>query len=163
VKPRRSNQLSTRLSVQVVRRKGAPKKPSQAQLTRLLTLGLTKIQASRRAVFGKHELFVVDVLLVDDAVIAALNQAHLRHTGPTDVLSFPMGEFDPERGAFHLGEVVVSFETARREAAARRLPFAEELTRYIVHGFLHCLGYEDDTALKAKVMRALQERLIKSL
>jgi len=42
----------------------------------------------------------------------------MNHEGPTDVLSFPMLEHGPVRRAFHLGEIVVSFDTAREEAAA---------------------------------------------
>jgi len=160
VKTKRKRTVSTRLAAQVVRRNGAPGKPTPAKLNRILALALAATPSSRRAILEKHKLVAVDVLLVDDAEIAKLNHVHMKHAGPTDVLSFPMGEFDPERKAFHLGEIVVSFETARREAAARGLPFTEELTRYIVHGFLHCLGYEDGTASKAKAMRDLQERIL---
>ena len=99
-------------------------------------------------------------MLVDDREIAAFNLSHLKHRGPTDVLSFPLGEFDPERRAYHLGEIVVSFETAHREAAARGLPYAEELSRYCVHGFLHLLGYTDDTEAQRREMFAIQEKIV---
>jgi probable rRNA maturation factor len=71
-----------------------------------------------------------------------------------------MSEFDPERRAFNLGEIVVSFQTARREAAARGLPVTEELGRYCVHGFLHLLGYEDDKKSAREALFRIQEGAI---
>jgi probable rRNA maturation factor len=80
---------------------------------------------------------------------------------PTDVLAFPMEEIDPEREAFHLGEIVVSFTTAQREAAARGISAEEELSRYCVHGFLHLLGYRDGKAAERKKLFAVQEKALK--
>ncbi|HYG74948.1 MAG TPA: rRNA maturation RNase YbeY [Planctomycetota bacterium] len=108
-----------------------------------------------------QKTLAVDVHLVDDEQISKLNQQHMKHAGPTDVLSFPLGEIDPEREAFHLGEIIVSLDTARREAAERKLPESEELNRYIVHGFLHLLGYDDDTAARRKAMFKVQEAALK--
>jgi probable rRNA maturation factor len=84
----------------------------------------------------------------------------MRHRGPTDVLSFPMGDFDPERGAFFLGEIIVSHETAAREAQERGLTRENELARYAIHGLLHLLGYDDATPREAAAMARLQERLL---
>lgn len=109
----------------------------------------------------EHSRVSVTVHLVNDAEIAELNAQHMKHEGATDVLSFPMGEFDPESQAFNLGEVILSVETARREAAARKISFKEEMLRYAVHGFLHCMGYEDSTAAKRKGMFKIQERALK--
>jgi probable rRNA maturation factor len=102
----------------------------------------------------------VDVLVMDDAEITRLNLAHRHAAGPTDVLAFPMGEPDLERRAFLLGEIAVSFETAAREAAARGLRRDEELARYVVHGFLHLLGYEDGPKARRRAMERVQERAL---
>jgi probable rRNA maturation factor len=102
----------------------------------------------------------VDVLVMDDAEIARLNRSHRHEPGPTDVLAFPMGEPDLERRAFLLGEIAVSFETAAREAAARGLRRDEELARYVVHGFLHLLGYEDGTEAQRRALERVQERAL---
>ncbi len=99
-------------------------------------------------------------MLVGDAEIAELNAQHMRHDGPTDVLTFPMGEPDFERKAYFLGEIVASHETAAREAAARGLDPREELARYCVHGFLHLLGYADGTPARRQAMEAVQERAL---
>lgn len=140
---------------------GAPSRHGrlmQKSIERLLSRAWRAASGGRRACGARR--LGVDVLVVGDRRIAKLNAKHLKHTGPTDVLSFPSGAFDPERRLFLLGEVVVSGQTARREAAARGLPYEEELARYILHGFLHLLGYEDGTAARAKEMHKIQEHIL---
>jgi probable rRNA maturation factor len=140
----------------------APKRPAAKDLHGAFARAWMLVPPHRRpdvsAVYLKR--MAVDVLVVSDKDIATLNAAHLKHKGPTDVLSFPMGELDPERRAYNLGEIVVSFETANREAAERRLEAEEELTRYCVHGFLHLLGYEDETKQQRDAMFAVQEEAL---
>ena len=104
--------------------------------------------------------WVADVHIVGDARIASLNATHLKVHGPTDVLAFAMGELDPERRAFNCGEIVVSFETAQREAAARGIPVEEELSRYCLHGFLHLLGYDDNSKRAREAMFQVQEKAL---
>jgi probable rRNA maturation factor len=95
----------------------------------------------------------VDVAVVCDREIAALNRRFLRRAGPTDVLSFPLGG-----PGGHLGDVVVSGETARREAARRGVPARAELHLYVVHGVLHLLGYDDRAPGPRRRMIAAEER-----
>jgi probable rRNA maturation factor len=146
----------------LTRRSGAPLKPACAKLSRLFRQAWNLMPASRRPDVHGQARLAVDVLIVGDQEIAALNISHLKMRGPTDVLAFPMGEIDPERRAYHLGEIVASFETAAREAAARRLDAEQELCRYCVHGFLHLLGYEDATVAQRKELRTLQESALKA-
>lgn len=103
----------------------------------------------------------VSVSVVPDAEIHALNRQYLSHDYPTDVISFPLrdpGDPDPL-----LGEVVVSFDTAAREATRRAIPLAEELARYVVHGCLHLLGFDDHTDADRERMHARQEQILASL
>src|SRR4051812_35561007 len=141
-------------------RPGAPENPTRDELAALFERAWALVPATRRPKLRGAMKLAVDVHVIGDAEIAELNQSHMKHAGPTDVLSFPMGETDPERGAYNLGEIVVSFETAQREAAARKLPYAEELSRYCVHGFLHLLGYDDDTPPHRREMITLQEKAL---
>jgi probable rRNA maturation factor len=141
-------------------RPGAPAAPTLEQLTALFERAWAIVPPTRRPKLRGATKLAVDLHVIPDAEIAALNHSHMKHSGPTDVLSFPMGEVDPERGAFHLGEVVVSYETAQREAAARKLTYEEELARYCVHGFLHLLGYEDDTPAQRREMHGVQEKAL---
>jgi probable rRNA maturation factor len=137
--------------------------PSRATLARAFEAAWKLVPRARRPdPLGKGAI-ALDLLIVPDREISELNVAHLKVRGPTDVLSFPMGEVDPERKAYNLGEIVVSHETAAREAAARKLPRDEELCRYCVHGFLHLLGYEDTTAAQRKAMFVVQEKALKRM
>jgi probable rRNA maturation factor len=145
------------IDVLLTRRSRAPATPGEAELSKLFQRAWMLVPLSRRPDTLGQKRLCVDVLVIDDAEIARLNVSHLKTRGPTDVLSFPMGEVDPERKACHLGEVVVSHETARREAQERRLSCDEELQRYCVHGFLHLLGYEDATARQRDEMFGIQE------
>jgi probable rRNA maturation factor len=100
----------------------------------------------------------VSVTVVGAERIHALNRDHLGHDYPTDVISFTLreeGDPDPL-----LGEVVVSSDRAREEARARGIGADEELLRYVVHGVLHLLGWEDDTPGKRRRMHARQERVL---
>ncbi len=105
----------------------------------------------------------VSVLLVNDAEIQRLHQTHLGIDEPTDVLAFSQqeGELAPENSL--LGDVVISIETAVREAADRQLPADQEVERYLVHGLLHLLGYDDQTSQDAKRMFREQERCLVEL
>src|SRR5690242_4667048 len=79
----------------------------------------------------------VSVLLTGERQIRHLNKLHLRHDYATDVISF--GSDEPG----FLGDLVVSVDTARRMAEELGISFREELARYLVHGTLHLLGYDD--------------------
>lgn len=111
----------------------------------------------------------VSVAVVDDARIRELNRTHLGHDYPTDALSFllecrsdPEAEVlvDEERRPDRLGtgkhlegEVIVSAETAAREADRFGWSAADELLLYIVHGTLHLCGYVDSSDAERQRMR----------
>jgi probable rRNA maturation factor len=99
--------------------------------------------------------YSVGVLLTGDRNIRKVNKKHLDHDHATDVISF---ELDQEQG-----DVLVSVDTARRYAQEHGLPFREEVARYLVHGTLHLLGYDDKKpALKKKMIRR-QESILKKV
>lgn len=110
----------------------------------------------------------VSVALVDDPEIARLNEAHLHHAGPTDVLAFDLREdrskADAAAEARHVdGEIVVSVETAAREAHARGHSQEAELMLYLVHGTLHLLGYDDRTGDDAARVHLLEDEILTGL
>lgn len=92
----------------------------------------------------------VSVALVDDATILGLNRRWRGRDEPTDVLAFPQG--DPDL----LGDVVISLETARRQAEAAGQALEAELAWLAVHGALHLLGYDHHSAGEARAMRAAE-------
>lgn len=100
------------------------------------------------------------LVLVNDRHMARLNKRYRGAAGSTDVLSFPMreGPFTSLSPAL-LGDVVISAETANRQARAAGRSLREELAALLVHGLLHLLGYDHQTPSGARRMRQLERRL----
>jgi probable rRNA maturation factor len=97
---------------------------------------------------------------VDDAAIRALNARFLGRDEVTDVLAFPLDDEPGPDGVRLLGEVVISVEKARAEAAKRGLPVEAEVALYTVHGLLHLLGYDDHTPRDARALRRAERRAL---
>ncbi len=102
----------------------------------------------------------IDVVLVDDDHIARINAEYLRHTGPTDVISFDLHDDDP---AITDGQLVISVDTARREATQRGHTVSAEVALYAVHGTLHLLGFDDHDSVSAGEMHELEDRILMEL
>lgn len=81
----------------------------------------------------------VNVVITSDDEIAKLNKKHLSHNRPTDVLSFNIDETLPD-GRYYLGDVIVSRETAERQAQAAGHSVEVEISELIAHGLLHLQG-----------------------
>ena len=90
----------------------------------------------------------VSFAVMGDRAMRELNRRSLRHDWPTDVLSFAIAR----RPALE-GEVALSADTARREAASRGHPAYHELLLYAVHGVLHLLGHDDHEPSGRRRMR----------
>jgi probable rRNA maturation factor len=101
----------------------------------------------------------LSIALVDDARIRELNRAYRKKDKPTDVLAFAMreGEGGAQGGA--LGDVVISIDTARRQARDRGRPLLDELTMLLAHGILHLIGYDHRTDREERVMTAKTREL----
>lgn len=100
------------------------------------------------------------LVLVGDRRIHALNREFRGYDKPTDVLSFPCRPDDTE-GESYLGDIVISVETARRQAVAHRVGLVRELQVLALHGLLHLLGYDHET--DHGEMRRLEYRLRRRL
>ena len=96
------------------------------------------------------------VRFVGDRLMRRLNRQYRGRDATTDVLSFP-GEVTQE--GRHLGDIAVSVPAARRQALRAGHPVARELKVLLVHGILHCLGYDHET--DGGAMRKLERRLRK--
>lgn len=92
-----------------------------------------------------HERASVTIICVDEADSAELHQQHFSIPGSTDVMSFPDGAHDPELDCNHVGDVVVCPDLAQRLLREHnsQQSLADEVLLYIVHGTLHCLGFDD--------------------
>lgn len=102
----------------------------------------------------------LSIALVGDAAITKLNAAYREREGATDVLSFSLldGVHSERRGAL-LGDVVISLETAARQAPRGVHGLDEEVLRLLIHGALHLLGHDHEAAGEARIMRAEEQRL----
>lgn len=101
----------------------------------------------------------VEILVVDDAAIRRLNAEFRGVRRATDVLAFPMEV--PAAGGGLVGQVVVSAQTARRQARRLRVPLAAELDLLVTHGVLHLVGWDDRDPVEARLMHD-RERVILS-
>lgn len=116
----------------------------------------------------------VSVLLTDDATIHAMNRDYRQKDTPTDVLSFAQRETFAEappvqgrageegRGEI-LGDVIISVDTAMRQATEHGVSLDQELALLTVHGILHLLGYEDETEAGSARMREREHATLTAL
>jgi probable rRNA maturation factor len=110
----------------------------------------------------------VSIALVDDCYIRELNRQYRQKDCPTDVLSFAMledtGEAPPVLGQEEdeavLGDVVISMETAERQALEFGHPFPREVAYLAAHGVLHLLGYDHETDTDRELMRSREEEVL---
>ena len=108
----------------------------------------------------EHAESELSLSLVDDTAIAELNLSYRKLDRPTDVLSFSLleGEESTYRGNL-LGDVVISVETAARQAQEQGVSLDEELARLLIHGVLHLIGHDHMEPDEAERMQAEERRL----
>jgi len=106
----------------------------------------------------------LSLVLVSDAVMRRLNRDWRGKDRPTDVLSFAQREGAGGAPRGLLGDVVISVDTARRQAAERAAPLAHELDRLLIHGVLHLLGYDHERSpTEARRMQRRERQLARRL
>lgn len=106
---------------------------------------------------GDAELSIV---LCDDPFIHELNRRFADEDHATDVLAFALAEGPGPHASGLLGDVVISIETASRQAAQRRAPVEDEVLLLLAHGLLHLVGYDHRTAAEKRLMTARTDVLI---
>lgn len=108
----------------------------------------------------------LSIVLVDDKQIRRLNKQYRGTDRPTDVLAFGQLKdyaIDIPGEPVILGDVVISVETAERQAAEMKHSLAEELDLLVIHGVLHLLGYSDETDAEAAQMRKRERAILGQL
>ena len=105
----------------------------------------------------------LSILFMDDEGIRGLNRDYRKKDMHTDVLSFPMregefGDMNPDL----LGDVVISLDTAKRQAEGRGETLHQEVNLLLIHGILHLLGFDHEkSAAEAKAMKAKESEMLK--
>lgn len=113
--------------------------------------------------------FEVSVSFVNDKRIHELNREYRNIDRPTDVLSFPLGEngvydINNETGASLLGDIVISIETALKQASLYGHSLEREIGFLTVHSMLHLLGYDHELGkLEERIMREKEEEILNTL
>ncbi|MFH1020319.1 MAG: pyridoxine 5'-phosphate synthase [Pseudomonadota bacterium] len=107
----------------------------------------------------------LSILLIDDPEMAQLNEQYRNKQGPTNVLAFAMqeggGEHLPEE---LLGDVIISLDTAAREAATDRVTLHQRVTIPLIHGLLHLLGFDHERSRsEERVMAEREKQLLNQL
>ncbi|MEX2226731.1 MAG: rRNA maturation RNase YbeY [Dehalococcoidia bacterium] len=106
----------------------------------------------------------LSIVLAGDAMVQALNREYLGIDAPTDVLSFSQTEGDgfarPAEASPHLGDVIISIDTARRQAEEYGLSLQDEVSHLLVHGILHLLGYDHEIADDERNMRVREDAIL---
>lgn len=121
----------------------------------------TIARAVLRAERVRHAL--VSITFLDEPSIARINWKHLRHRGPTDVISFGLSR--ETEGAPVVGDIYIAPAVVREHARQHGVPVREETTRVVVHGVLHVLGHEhpEDGERASSPMWRRQESLVRRL
>jgi probable rRNA maturation factor len=101
------------------------------------------------------------IVLTNDAQIMQLNRQFLGLDSPTDVLSFPAGEVDPDTDRPYLGDVIISVQRAHAQALDHSLE--DELRLLVVHGVLHLLGHDHAEASEKESMWDAQREVLRQL
>ncbi len=97
------------------------------------------------------------ILLSDDKKLRTLNVTFRGKDKPTNVLSFPTRDED------YLGDVAVAYGVTAKESREQKKQFADHATHLVVHGVLHLLGYDHETARAAKIMEPLETQILSEL
>ena len=116
----------------------------------------------------------VGVALVDDAEIRQINRQFREVDRATDVLSFPItdydigaathvGDVDPATGELLLGDIVVSVERAQAQAQEYGHSFEREFSYLVAHGMLHLIGYDHEREEDKRVMRRMEEMVMEAV
>ncbi|MBS1251619.1 MAG: Endoribonuclease YbeY [Anaerolineales bacterium] len=135
------------------------------QFAAAVDLGAIERQVARTlSTVAPEEPAALTVVITDNATIQRLNRQYLGVDAPTDVLAFSHGEGaampSVDAGPRYLGDIIVSYERALAQATEYDEPAPRELSRLIIHGMLHLLGYDDQHAADREEMWEVQEQLL---
>jgi rRNA maturation RNase YbeY len=97
----------------------------------------------------------INFIFCSDDYLLEINRTHLDHDDYTDVITFCLSEEPVE------ADIFISIDRVKENASLFNVPFLTELYRVIVHGVLHCLGYDDKTPEMKQKMRDLEDKYLR--
>lgn len=105
----------------------------------------------------------LSIVIGNNHLLLDLNSRFMGHDYPTDVLSFPSDEIDPDSGRKYMGDVIISMDKVFDQSASSGHPVESELKLLIVHGILHLVGYDHLDEVGKAEMWNLQQHLLNEL
>ncbi len=122
----------------------------------------TILERAANAALSHQDAPDVDLTLVltGDLQIQALDREYMKEDYPTDVLSFPSNEIDPETGRRYLGDIIISVPRAEAQSIAAGHSLEAELSLLVIHGVLHLLGHDHAAVKEKKRMWAAQNEVL---
>lgn len=130
---------------------------------RVRRVNVRRLRRLAKALLEDHlalPAYELGVHLVSAREMARVNETFLQHEGSTDVITFDHAE--PGSGALH-GELFICLDDAVAQAREFRTTWQAEVVRYLVHGVLHLRGYDDLAAPARRVMKRVENRLVRAL
>lgn len=125
------------------------------------------LQAAVESELQTEKTIEVSIRIVDDSTIQELNHTYRQLDRATDVLSFPQWEPDDPFAELEevllLGDIVISYPIAKKQAAQLGHSLTRELGFLSVHGFLHLIGFDHHTPEESRVMFAKQEEILQRI
>lgn len=126
--------------------------------------GRALVSTARRLLLAMGEPASLSLTLIGDEAMRALNCEYRGKDAPTDVLSFPLdGPAGPGPGERLLGDVVISVDTARRQAAEYGATLQREIYRLLIHGLLHLVGHDHVLPEQRRAMEREERRLAEAI
>jgi probable rRNA maturation factor len=140
-------------------------------------VGLVSKQWLRRAVkltlanAGISSQVELGLVIAGDETVHELNRSYRGVDRTTDVISFALSErgektevfIAPPDDVIHLGEVIISYPQAKRQAEEQRHPVEKEMALLVAHGLLHLLGYDHELPEQAQRMRAMESKVLHAI
>lgn len=124
------------------------------------------LEAVLKQVMKKNTLFELSVLLTNDTEIQALNKEYRQKEGATNILSFESGCFSDHNAPLKqgrpipIGDLVLSYETLKKEAESQHKSFQDHLTHLLIHGLLHLFGFDHEDEREADEMERLEINIL---
>jgi probable rRNA maturation factor len=111
------------------------------------------------------------LVIAGDNTVHELNRSYRNVDSTTDVIAFALSErgmksepfITPPNDVIHLGEVIISYPQAKRQAKEQRHPLERELAILVAHGVLHLLGYDHELPEQGEKMRAMESKVLDAI
>ena len=106
---------------------------------------------------------IVSILLTDDKKMSGLNKLYRNKAGPTNVLSFTNENKHSNSKNIILGDIALSFTTVLKESTQSKISFINHVKHLLIHGCLHLIGFDHETAIEAQEMEVLEVNILRKL